>query len=86
MSQIFDGSLRLPPYLAPKSSVERIQPGARGTWREVSPSPNGSSAAAPVLRLDRPIALLPPARHRRGPMPTPPGALAASQLNPSPST
>ena len=72
---MFDGLLQLPPYLAPKSSFERNE----RTWREVSPSPTGSSAAAPVPHLDRPFALLLPARHRRGPMPTPTRALAAQR-------
>ena len=52
----------------------------RGSSREVRPSPTGGSAAAPVLRLDRPIALLPPARHRRSPMPTPLRAVGGAAI------
>jgi hypothetical protein len=63
-------------WLRPATSISCCEVASRefftrGSSREVRPSPTGSSAAAPVLRLDRPIALLPPARHRRGPMPTP---------------
>ncbi len=52
----------------------------RGSSWEVRPSPTGGSAASPVLRLHRPIALLPPARHRRSPMPTPLRAVGGAAI------